>query len=607
MVIAGRELRDKTRLFLIAAALAVLPFLATLLPTSRGWDKRMIIAIFGGTLSIGLGLGTAIALGVSTIGRELSEKRLSFYFSKPVSPAAIWIGKAVAAIFTALACFAIVGVPALVASRASWAATWSMSQAELIGLAILATVVLFLVSHTLSTMVRSRSALVAIDLMLAVLAAFASIALVRPLIAGSAVELTRNLAIVMGAALLLVLAASPVLQLAHGRADARRNHVALSRVLWPALLIIILMAAGYVAWVVHPSPSDFTNLQSVQGSGGRWIFSQGMVRGRGDYQAAFFYNTLNGRSLPVRATWSGPVFSRDGRVAAWVAPSTFPPDFQHMDLQVARIDGDEARLLPVELQVAHRFILSEDGARLAKLEGNTISVHQLQPEKLLVSAQGLNPKDVQEVAFIGPDLVRIWQHEPAALTIWELDVTRKTLTRTGQAAGNVTFRGISANADASRLLLHGSGQVVDGRTGATLYQVPVATNRRGAAMLSDGTVIVTDTSAGRLRVYSREGGAMTADIVLPGTKGYALVASEIAGGKAVVMTEEEPSRRRRTFIVDLKRGLVERSAPVGAIASVWFDLDPRLPIFNPGVPLTVRYGQAGVALWDLKSGTRKSL
>ncbi|HEX6158560.1 MAG TPA: hypothetical protein VF111_00240, partial [Thermoanaerobaculia bacterium] len=68
----------------MALILAVLPFAATLAPAMRGWDKAMIVGFFGGMLGVALGLGLAIALGATTIGRELSDRRLSFYFAKPV-------------------------------------------------------------------------------------------------------------------------------------------------------------------------------------------------------------------------------------------------------------------------------------------------------------------------------------------------------------------------------------------------------------------------------------------------------------------------------------------------------------------------------------------
>jgi hypothetical protein len=78
LVIAARELRANTRIFFISAVFAALPFLASLLPSARG-DRAGVIVVFGGFLSIAVGFGLAVAQGISTIGRELSERRMSFY------------------------------------------------------------------------------------------------------------------------------------------------------------------------------------------------------------------------------------------------------------------------------------------------------------------------------------------------------------------------------------------------------------------------------------------------------------------------------------------------------------------------------------------------
>ena len=605
LAIAGRELRDKTRLFLVAAVLAVLPFLAVLLPTSRGWDRGIIIGMFGGTLAVALGLGLAIALGSATIGRELSDRRLSFYFSKPVSPAAIWIGKAAASLFTALACFAIVGIPALLVSRSAWGATWAISQDEFVGITVVVTLALFLVSHALSTMIRSRSTLIAIDAVLLVLAGYGVVSLVRPVMAGGGIRLSGILLLVLGAALLLILAVSPVLQLAQGRADARRNHLALSRIVWPALLVVFLAAAGYVAWVVHPSPSDLAlHAVAAQGPGGQWMMVTGQSEGRGDYEAAMMVNTADGRMVRMRRPWSGPVFSRDGRVALSFAPSSFPPRSRsNIEGQVAYLDG-QPRIEPTQFSDPATYVLSDDGARVALVDDGMISIHDLKGDRLLASSRGLDDRMPVEMTFLGPDRVRVWQHGPASLTIWDFDVTHKALTKIGQVDGKVPFRGITANADASRLLMPTSGKVVDGRTGAPLYQVPAAT-RRGSAMLSDGSVVVIDLKGDRVRVFGPDGAAR-AEVPLPWPVSYGSVGYEIEGGKAVLVLDRGESLTS-TVILDARSGVIERSDDVHAWAPGWYTADPRPVVLAANAPLAVKGRDNKLALWNTKTGEKKTL
>jgi hypothetical protein len=604
LAIAGRELRDKTRLFLVAAVLAVLPFLAVLLPTSRGWDRGIIIGMFGGTLAIALGLGLAIALGAATIGRELTDRRLSFYFSKPVSPAAIWIGKAAASLFTALACFAIVGVPALLVSRSSWGATWTGSQEELVGVMVVAMLALFLVSHTLSTMIRSRSTLIAVDAVLLVLTVYGVVSLVRPLIAGGGMRLSGILLAVLGIALLLILAIGPVLQLAHGRTDARRSHVALSRVVWPALLVVFLAAAAYVAWVVHPSPSDLgLHAFAVQAPGGQWMMVAGQSDGRGDYQAAMMVNTRDGRVVRMRTPWSGPVFSRDGRVALSFGPPSLAGRRRDMEGQVTYLDG-QPRVEATHLNDPATYILSDDGARVAVVDDGVISVQDLKGDRLLASARGLKDHVQMEMIFLGPNLVRIWQHEPGSLAIWDFDVTHKTLAKIGQINENVPFRGLAANADASRLLLPLSGKVVDGRTGALLYQLPPA-SRRGSAMLSDGSVVVVDRKGNRVQVFGPDG-ASRATIPLPWPISYGMLACEIEGGKAVLVLDRN-QQSTMTLVIDVKRGVIERSDAVHAWAPGWYAADPRTVVLAADAPLAVNGPNGKLALWNTKTGEKKAL
>src|SRR6185436_2674201 len=224
MVIAGRELRERSRIFLMAAAMAVLPFLSALVPAVRN-DRAMAIVGVGGFIALALALGVAIAQGTSTVSGELVARRMSFYFSKPVSPAAIWFGKVIAAWTTSILCFAIVAGPAFLATANQWKRMFGGSRLFLfVGIAI---VVMFLFSHTLSTMVRSRSGLVGVDFILAAVSGIAIFYMIRSLFTGGP-EIAKTLLLIIGAALVVIMFAAPVWQLAQGRSDIRRSHAALS-------------------------------------------------------------------------------------------------------------------------------------------------------------------------------------------------------------------------------------------------------------------------------------------------------------------------------------------------------------------------------------------
>lgn len=606
LAIAGRELRDKTRIFAAAAILALVPFAAALLPSARAWGRPMVIALAGGLLSIAFALGMAVVLGATAIGRELSDRRLSFYFAKPVSPASIWIGKALASIATTLVVWAIVAVPALLVTRATWNATWMLTQGELVRDVVIAVVVLFLVSHYLSTIIRSRSALLAVDVALLAGTAFALMLLARPLLLGSAIGLLRNLMVAVAVAVTLVLALVPIVQLAQGRTDVRRNHLALSRAFWPAVAVVLLLAAGFVGWVVSAGPSDLHKMYPLT-TGSRWYLVAGEAKNRADYSVAFLVDSQTGdwKRLSL-SPYTGVTFSRDGRSVAWSAPTGLRPnDPREIELMVWNPDT-EAKPRATGLRVAlWTNVLSHDGKRIASVENGVISVHDLERGALLASARGLREVVAHEMMFVRPDLVRIWQHDEGrgGIDIFELDVTRKTMTKTGRVEGRITpFQALSANADGSRLLLTHSGMVIDGRTGAELFRLPQPQRPRMTSMLSDGTVVVPER--GRLRIYAPDG-RPTADLALPNATS-AYVCAELAGGK-VVVTSHRDKGGVAALIVDARRGVIERRYEGLAVPPMpWNAADPRTPLVAEGVGLPAAIGDRNV-VWDWKTDERKPI
>jgi ABC-type transport system involved in multi-copper enzyme maturation permease subunit len=607
-VIATRELREKGRLFTLALILAALPFLMTLVPAMRGWGNSTLIGFFGGMLGVALGLGLAIALGASVIGRELTDKRLSFYFARPLSPASIWIGKAAAGIFTAFACFAIIAVPALIVSRDVWGTAWMLTQPQFVAAVAAGVVVLFLVSHALSTMVRSRSALLGLDIAFIVATGFVLVSLEKPLLLGEGMLMSLRLGAAVLAALTLVLAAGPVWQLAKGRADVRRNHAALSRFVWTGVAVVLLAAAAFVWWVVTPSASDIVRGTVVQAPGGRWLHVHGETKHRGDYIASFLVDTRGGTRLRGLHAWVGPVFSRDGRIAVMGGSGFVPPKRnEDLTLYVVNLADAKPKLHDTRIAAAHEFALSNDGGRLMTIDrGGIVSVHDVARQTLLVSARGLESDAAHAVMFVTPDLVRIWQFNNARtniLEIFELDVRRKSLVKTGQSAINVHYRGLTANADGSRVLLNEAGLLIDGRTGATLRQLPTG-RRMGGAILSDGTIVLVERGAGKVHVFDPNGNPLR-QVSIPAPK-WVRIGAELDGGRIALTTVNDP-RLETAYIIDVKRGAIVHQLNGSHVSMPWHSIDPRLPLLGADTDVALASVGGGIALWDMKTGQRKPL
>jgi hypothetical protein len=545
MVIFTRELREKSRLFLACLGLAAVPFLATLLPSARA-HRGDVIAIVGGSLAICMGLGVAMAMGSSVLSRDLAERRLSFYFTKPIGPASLWIGKAAAALLTSFFCLAVIAVPAMLFSGPAWSRRW-LGEIEPVMTGALALTVFFFVSHAVCTVVRSRSPLLALDFVLLIVSVGAVLMIVWPVILGHAVRVTAVLTSSLAAAILLVLAIAPIWQLEHGRADIRRSHAAFSRFFWPGIGVVLLVAGGYVWWLLSAKPGDLTEILTVeQPARGASVLVTGTSRSRGDYHSTFLIDRATGRyeRIPTPPWW-GIESSQDGRRIAWLQPAGMF-SVRQLELYVS------GRATGILMNPASRFVLSDDGSRVAVDSGRTVTVYETASGRMLGSASGFDSGSQAVMHFVGNDVVRIVEDSP--LRIVELDVRTRRRTTTGELPIDTPRRAISISGDGTRMFLRGPNLIVDGRTGAAVANV--GTERfTTAAMLHDGSVAaVLPGPAPRLRLHGRDG-RLLYDLPVPGEQNV-WVAAEAEGGKLILT-----SRSGTTYVVDVARGAIERKLP----------------------------------------------
>ncbi|HEX3581241.1 MAG TPA: hypothetical protein VH087_05740, partial [Thermoanaerobaculia bacterium] len=108
LAIARREIEERAFVFVAAIAIALVSPIALLTPYGSLGDRKSVVVILAFVLAVAFTWGLALILGATVVGRELSERRLSFYFTRPVSGSAIWFGKLIAAIALLIASFAIV-------------------------------------------------------------------------------------------------------------------------------------------------------------------------------------------------------------------------------------------------------------------------------------------------------------------------------------------------------------------------------------------------------------------------------------------------------------------------------------------------------------------
>lgn len=605
LVIASRELRANSRLFAAVAGMSLLPFLAMIMPR----DRQAALAAAAGLFALVVSFGTSIMFGVSTIVGDLVERRLSFYFSKPVSPAALWFGKLIAALLTSLVCFAVIlGVSAPFAGR-EFLQIWNSTAFAFAGSGI---VLLFLISHTLSTMVRSRSALIGLDFLLMAVSLVAIFYIVRPLLLAGA-TLGFILLGIIGGATILTLLFAPLWQLERGRSDIKRSHAALSRAIWTSAAVVLVLAGAYAAWVVRVAPRDLTRILNVEQSpAGNAIFVTGTTPARADYRASYLVDLDSGRYQRVDTLpWWGVRYSDSGNAVAWMEPTSLIKPAQDLELYTKRLDQPNAQAVATGIRrsIGSDFALSPDGTRIAVASGQTLAVQDVASQRILASVPRGGGAFTVEVYFATSDVVRVHQthHGSPVMEIYELDIPSKKFEKTGEVTADRTYMNAHVSRDASRIYMPRSGIVADARTGAIVTKLPLVTpSHVGTAILSDGTIAVTKHAKGApqvtLSLFAPDG-TLKHEVALPGRLGW--LSGEVEGGKLIVMNNEGPNtesgRGFHMYVVDIASGTIERtmndlSGPAPSFGS------PRLARFRADAKLAAVNAEGKLVTWNPTTG-----
>lgn len=92
LAVASRELVERRNAFVAAGVAAVLPLLAPILTGTRGGNATELRAVAALTVAVALAAALALGYGAAMISGELKERRLGFFFTRPLSGLAIWVG-----------------------------------------------------------------------------------------------------------------------------------------------------------------------------------------------------------------------------------------------------------------------------------------------------------------------------------------------------------------------------------------------------------------------------------------------------------------------------------------------------------------------------------
>jgi len=598
LAVFERELAERR---LLAAAALGFGVVAVVVPLLPGFQRggSTLAELRGGmalVLAMILSALTAVYLGGSVLASDLLERRLGFYFARPLSGWALWAGKIAAAVVLTLGAGLLVLVPAaLFGGELSAAGYWSLGvmdtpKAFLYWAAGL--LFLFFGTNALSVMVRSRSPWFAFDMVaLTLVGTVVWDGRNRLLLAG--VDPSRrphginSLAWFASAWILVplaILAAACAVQVLHGRTDLRRAHRGLSGTLWGLLLAFGIVFQGFTFWVVSAGPEDLVGVTQVlgapSGTSSPWIAMAGPAANRSGYTPGFLYDVASGRSVragfgPLSYWWAAPVrISADGRRAVWLEfqerPFNSPMVLHRLDLDRP---GAEPSATSISYQgVLEGLALSPDGRRVAAILDGRLTVDDIETGRLLTAIS--LPRDTwpSRLAFAGRDRVRLYRVPSEellpgaqaslpeqALDILELDLATGRTETTGRLSGVHEASAWTLSPDGSRMILRTGSrlQLRDARTGELLASLGVG-KQASASFLTGGRIAVPVPVSGaswELQILAPDGATELRRFRFPGARDLVLV-DEPAPGKLRIVTSRtgEPRSPWEARLLDLETG-----------------------------------------------------
>jgi len=507
-----REIVERRLLLLAAALVGLVPLAVPFLPGVTGSDPGEIRTGTALALCLVVTAVLALTLGATVIAGDLSERRLGFYFSRPLAGWAIWAGKLAGAAVLCQGAALLVLLPAMLLDpRIEIGTSWWMGEGWirdlptfLTALAI-GTVIIVLVAHVASTMVRSRSSWILLDLA----AAFTVAGLVwseRQLL----VRKEAYAASIWGlAGVLALLGASSLIaggvQVLRGRTDLRRGHRLLSLTFWMGMGLAALSFAVYAHWVIEVTPRDLSRIGSLlPPPSGTWIGLRGPAAGRGDYTPSFLFDTASGRSVligssPMYWWWLQPVFSPDGRRVAWLEAAGDGVDLKILDLT-------QPQAQPVATRVSFsswpsRMALAPGGTRLAALVRSSLTVTDVATGRLLSAVPFPEPaEEFFTMRFTPEGRLRIDERLRDAAS---LSRSRFTALELDPGHGRLALLGTIERPDVEEWVVSLDGERVAAhsrslfrlfavRTGELLAELPLRGELANISFLSDGRILLDE-------------------------------------------------------------------------------------------------------------------
>ena len=349
-----RELRDKRTLLIGALALGVVPWIAPFFPGLSRFKTEDVRGAFMILLGLSLPPALGLGLGASVVGEEVAGRRLGFYFARPLAAWAIWGGKMVVALLLPLVAAVLIFTPGAAVLRGD------VPVGPVVG-SLAISVLLCAVAHVAAGLYRTRSPWLALDLALATFVVGGFYFVGWQAVDSGARDLAVRAGPWLALAVVVIALSAGLAQVAQGRGDPVRGHLALAVVLWGGLLVCLGGASGLTAWYLSPAPADLRGRTVLPiGDGDHFLLSAFGSRGRDFFAPWFALDVREGRGQKVAANLAPAAVSPGGRHVALIEGAISPRLVLVSAVAgqlpvVTRISLDEGR-------EAWPLCLSDDGA-----------------------------------------------------------------------------------------------------------------------------------------------------------------------------------------------------------------------------------------------------
>ena len=569
LMIASLDYRRLRIIPIAAAACGIMVLFMRFLPSVRNENLAELTMIAALVVAFSFGAVAALSSGAMLFARELSEKRLSFLYARPLSTVSILTGKGLATAGLVVTSFVAGYLPSLfIYWRSIEAEAVATSQAKALFSAIFGVLLLMVVlasfAHLVTIGFNDKSLWLLINFAALTIGFTVIVSTVRQfMVPGITFVSTMRLFAAPWMAVLSVLIASVVIGAARGRALLRSVHRATAITFATGMTAIVVTVISLAWWVTHPGLEDIVIREIVASPDDKHAI---VIGSRWGVPSAFLINTTDA-SEPVflGAMATDHTFSDDGRSLVFLSHTADDQTVQRHLL------GSERPIrttltAPRSKYRTQPFALSPDGRHLARL-GQNIEIYDLDDRDRLVKSIPVpaEVKGERRIEFLdGDSIYFIGNVEEKPAVVIDSVFTNPTVSTTRlrphsigsfTSADNTKLK-IRIRGDANAQNIH---RVHDMATGEMLWQQQ--SNSIATMFLPNGGLLVSDTTRGMtsFSVYDSSLKSITRRVALKGP--YSLGAA-VSADEVTLFTRwgVDPKGVRTTYLFNWTTGAIRVAA-----------------------------------------------